>query len=87
MLARDLVNEPGGTLTAPEFATRAAAIGSERGLSVKVWDEAAIAEGGLGGLLGVNRGSTLPPRLLELTYNPEGPKHGTLALVGKGIRV
>ena len=85
MLARDLVNEPGGTLTAPEFADRAATVGLDCGLSVKVWDEDAITEGGLGGLLGVNRGSTLPPRLLELTYDPAGPKQGTLALVGKGI--
>jgi len=85
MLARDLVNEPGGILTAPEFADRAAAVGRDRGLTVKVWDETEIAEGGLGGLLGVNRGSTLPPRLVELTYDPPGPKHGTLALVGKGI--
>ncbi len=85
MLARDLVNEPGGTLTAPEFADRAAAIGLESGLTVKVWDEADIADGGLGGLLGVNRGSTLPPRLLELVYDPPEPEQGTLALVGKGI--
>ena len=85
LLARDLVNEPGGTLTAPEFADRAAVVGRDRGLSVKVWDEAAIVEGGLGGILGVNRGSTLPPRLLELTYDPPGPPKGTLALVGKGI--
>ena len=85
MLARDLVNEPGGTLTAPEFADRAATVGRDCGLTVKVWDETEIAEGGLGGLLGVNRGSTLPPRLVELTYDPAGPKQGTLALVGKGI--
>lgn len=85
MLARDLVNEPGGVLTAPEFADRGAAIGHESGLQVKVWDEVDIAEAGLGGLMGVNRGSTLPPRLLELTYDPKEPKLGTLALVGKGI--
>ncbi|MEQ8840674.1 MAG: leucyl aminopeptidase [Acidimicrobiales bacterium] len=84
-LARDLVNEPGGTLTAPEFAKRAAAIGRKNGLNVKVWDEAAIKKGKLGGLLGVNRGSELPPRLVELTYEPEGKAKGTLALVGKGI--
>ena len=85
MLARDLVNEPGGILTAPEFADRAAAMGRDRGLTVKVWDETEIVEGGLGGLLGVNRGSTLPPRLVELTYDPPGAGNGTLALVGKGI--
>lgn len=85
MLARDLVNEPGGTLTAPEFADRGAAIGHESGLKVKVWDETDIAEANLGGLIGVNRGSKLPPRLLELTYDPKEPKTATLALVGKGI--
>lgn len=83
--ARDLVNEPGGTLTAPEFAKRAAAAGKAGGLTVKVWDEAAIKKGKLGGLLGVNRGSELPPRLVELTYTPKGKATGTLALVGKGI--
>ncbi len=84
-LARDLVNEPGGTLTAPEFARRAAAMGRKAGLTVKVWDEAAIKKAKLGGILGVNRGSDLPPRLVELTYNPKGKATGTLALVGKGI--
>ncbi len=43
-----------------------------------------IAEAGLGGLLGVNRGSANPPRFVEITYEPEAPK-GALALVGKGI--
>jgi leucyl aminopeptidase len=85
LLARDLVNEPGGTLTAPEFAKRAAAIGRSAGLTVKVWDAAAIKKGKLGGLLGVNRGSDLPPRLVELTYRPKGKPTGTVALVGKGI--
>jgi leucyl aminopeptidase len=84
-LARDLVNEPGGTLTAPEFAKRAAAVGRAAGLVVKVWDEAAIKKGRLGGLLGVNRGSDLPPRFVELTYRPKGKAKGTVALVGKGI--
>jgi len=85
MLARDFVNEPGGSLTAPVFADRAASIAGERGLAVKVWEETDIVEGALGGLLGVNRGSTLPPRLLELTYEPDQPAQHTLVLVGKGI--
>lgn len=85
MLARDLVNEPGGELTPPVFARRATAMAKERGLTVKVWDEAAIKKGKLGGLLGVNRGSTIPPRLVELTYTPSGKAKGFLALVGKGI--
>jgi leucyl aminopeptidase len=85
MLARDLVNEPGGTLTPAVFARRTAAMAKAQGLAVKVWDEAAIKKGKLGGLLGVNRGSTNPPRLVELTYTPKGTAKGFLALVGKGI--
>jgi len=34
--------------------------------------------------LGVNRGSTQPPRFIELAHLPPSPR-GTLALVGKGI--
>lgn len=85
MLARDLINEPGGTLTAVEFANRGAEIGREGGLEVRVWDKDDIAEAGLGGLLGVNRGSTIPPRLLELTYVPTEQAQGSLTFVGKGI--
>jgi leucyl aminopeptidase len=83
--ARDLINEPGGTLTAPELAKAAAAMARRVGLQATVHDEAAIKRLKLGGLLGVNRGSVQPPRFVELTYVPEGRAAGTLALVGKGI--
>jgi leucyl aminopeptidase len=94
--ARDLVNEPGGSLTPRVFAERAAERAGEVGLGVEVMDEQAIAEAGLGGLLAVNQGSTEPPRLLKLTYDPPagfedaGPDADaaevpTVALVGKGI--
>ncbi len=84
-LARDFVNEPGGTLTPPVFARRAAAMAKKSGLTAKVWDAAAIKQGKLGGLLGVNRGSTHPARLVELTYTPKAKSTGTIAFVGKGI--
>ena len=83
--ARDLVNEPGGTMTPPELARVAAAKARGAGLTVRVHTEAAIARMRLGGLLGVNRGSTMPPRLVEIIYEPAGRPTGTLALVGKGI--
>ena len=38
-----------------------------------------------GGLLGVNAGSAQEPRMLKLTYAPEGDATGHLGLVGKGI--
>ena len=84
-VARDLSNEPGGSLTAPVFADRAEAIAGEAGLQSTVWTEDDIKKERLGGLLGVNRGSTNPPRYVELTYEPEGDPAATLAFVGKGI--
>ena len=39
-------------------------------LTVEVWDEDRIVEERLGGLLGVARGSTQPPRLVRVEYQP-----------------
>ncbi len=83
-LARDLVNTPGGTLTPAALAEAAVEIAEREGLAVTVLGPAEIAERGLGGLLGVNRGSLQEARFVELCYEPANPR-GTLALVGKGI--
>jgi leucyl aminopeptidase len=83
--ARDLVNEPGGSLTPRHLADRAAEMADRVGLSIEILDEKAIARERLGGLLGVNRGSTEPPRLITLTYEPVGRSRGTIVLVGKGV--
>lgn len=82
--ARDLGNEPGGLLTPPVMAKVIAERAMSAGLTVTVMDEKAIAAAGLGGLIGVNRGSEQPPRLVRLTYAPPTAKH-CVALVGKGI--
>ncbi len=82
--ARDLVNEPGGSLTPTVFAGLAAERGEAAGLTVEVLDETAIAELELGGVLGVNRGSDQPPRFVKMTYEPAAPV-ASVALVGKGI--
>ena len=84
MLARTYVNEPGGSLTPPEFAKRVTAMAKTAGLTCKVMDLAAIKKAKLGGVLGVNAGSTIHPRFVELTYSPPKPK-ATIAFVGKGI--
>lgn len=86
--ARDLVNEPGGTLTPREFVARVKERADAVGLTVEVLDEKAIAKEHLGGLLAVNQGSTEPPRLLKLRHAPSGKGKGKrppLALVGKGV--
>jgi leucyl aminopeptidase len=84
-LARDLVNRPGGELTPAVLARAAASMAKAAGLQVKVMDLAAIKRAKLGGVLGVNRGSTQQPRFVEITYQPKGRRTGFLALVGKGI--
>ena len=83
--ARDLVNRPGGTLTPAALAEEARLIARREGLSIKVLGRAQIERMRLGGLLGVNRGSTQDPRFVEISYDPPAAPVGTLALVGKGI--
>ena len=82
--ARDLENEPGGSLTPSKLAQQAVAAGARAGFEVAVWDEKTIRKERLGGLLGVSRGSRQTPRFLRLEYAPEGAR-STVALVGKGI--
>jgi leucyl aminopeptidase len=84
LLARDLANTPHNHLTASGMADIAVALGAVRGFSVEVFDEAQMAEMGIGGILGVNAGSAEPPRLIKLTYAPAGATT-RLAMVGKGI--
>ncbi len=83
-LARDLANTPHNFLSASRMADIAVALGAELGFDVEVFDEVAMAEMGIGGILGVNAGSAEPPRLIKLTYAPDGST-GRLAMVGKGI--
>ncbi len=85
--ARDLVNEPGGSLTPPRFARIAQEVAEREGLEVSVLDLEGIREAELGGLLGVSRGSEQPPRFVEVAYvpAPEVECRGSVALVGKGL--
>jgi leucyl aminopeptidase len=83
-LARELANTPPAYLTARMMADRAVEVARTSGLAVEVYGEEELAEMGCGGLLGVNSGSTEPPRLVKLTYSPRSPS-GHVALVGKGV--
>lgn len=80
--ARDFVNTPPSHLFPAEFAARAQVLAEAAGLEVEVLDEQALEAGGFGGVLGVGKGSSRPPRLVRITY-AGGPKK--VALIGKGI--
>ena len=81
---RDLVNTPPGEKRPVALAERVVADCAGTGVVARVLDETQLAEGGYGGILGVGRGSSVPPRLVELRWTPEGATRH-VALVGKGI--
>jgi leucyl aminopeptidase len=83
-LVKDLVNTPPLDLYPETFAQRAREVADDLPLTVTVWDEAQLAADGFGGILGVGQGSTRPPRLVKVSYAPDGASRH-LALVGKGI--
>ncbi len=87
---RDLANEPGAYMTPTIMAERAQEIANEFGLDIDVLDQARMEAEGMGALLSVARGSDQPPKMMVLTYMPEGKEkiedgEEFLALVGKGI--
>ena len=81
-LARDLVNRP--ALDKPPSAIADIANGLDNAIDVTVYDEEEIEVAGFGGLIGVNRGSDRPARMVVMKYSPEGATK-TVAFVGKGI--
>ena len=91
-LARDLENAPGNEIYPETLARAARSAGRRNGFRVQVFDERKIASLGMGGLIGVGRGSTRPPRLIVMEYRGGGPgRHpshggkGPVVLVGKGV--
>ncbi|MFV2178106.1 leucyl aminopeptidase [Actinomadura sp. LOL_016] len=83
--ARDLANTPSAEKDPSWLAAQAADVARDAGLGIRVRDEKELAEGGFGGLLAVGAGSVRPPRLIELTYTPDGTPDRHVVLVGKGI--
>ncbi|NGP07709.1 leucyl aminopeptidase [Rhodococcus sp. 14C212] len=83
--AREFVNTPPSHLFPAEFAERAQALGTAAGLRVEVLDEKALERQGYGGIVGVGKGSSRPPRLVRLSYSAKKRKAPKVALVGKGI--
>ncbi len=87
--ARDLINEPAGHLTPTRVAEIAEKLAKDKGLSIRVLGPKECEKLGMGMFLGVAQGSDEEPRLVHLTYKPQGKaqKAGkkTLALIGKGV--
>ena len=84
MLARDLINMPSEEKTPAWLAAQAVRAVAGTGVEVSVRDEKALLAEGFGGLIGVGMGSPRGPRLVTLSYRPEGARRHVV-LVGKGI--
>jgi leucyl aminopeptidase len=86
--ARDLVNEPAGTMTPTILADAAKTMAKEVGLNIVIGDRKKIEELKMGMFLGVARGSIEEPRLVQLSWiprDPEAAKRQPVAFVGKAI--
>lgn len=82
--ARDMANQPGNGWTPAEFADYAKRLAKKPRLKCKILDKSDLQKLKMGGILGVNQGSALPPFLVILEYKTE-KKHPTILLVGKGL--
>ncbi|HUH07169.1 MAG TPA: leucyl aminopeptidase [Egibacteraceae bacterium] len=81
--ARDLVNLPPDRKRPEQLAAAVEEL-ARGACEVSVRDEAQLADEGFGGVLAVGRGSSSPPRVVQLHYIPEAAI-GRVTLVGKGI--
>ena len=82
--ARDMAHEPGNGWTSADFAGFAKALAKTCGLNYRCIEKKEMEMMGMGGILAVNQGSVIPPRMVILEYQPE-KKSETLLLVGKGV--
>jgi leucyl aminopeptidase len=81
--ARELQNLPANVVTPSYLADRAREIASAHDrVSAEVMDRAEVEKLGMGGLVGVARGSDEEPRLIVLRHEGAGE---TLGLVGKAV--
>jgi leucyl aminopeptidase len=83
-IAREIANAPANRMSPEVLAAQARAVGKEAGLAVRVLDEAALDRARCEAILTVGAGSTRPPRLIVLTYDP-GTGGAPVAVVGKGL--
>jgi len=86
ILARDLVNEPAGTMTPQFLADTAMEIAKKsKNISVRILDRDKIAKLKMNAYLSIAQGSQEEPRFIHLVYKPQGKAKDKVALVGKGL--
>jgi leucyl aminopeptidase len=82
--ARDLVNEPAGTLTPTRLASIAGDWARGAKATIEVLDRDACRKLGMGLFLAVAQGSVEEPRFIHITWKPPAANR-RIVLVGKGV--
>ncbi len=82
---RDLVALPARDKTPKRLAEIAREVAEETGLECKIIEREEAEKLGMGGFLGVARGSEEPPSFIVLRYRGGGKAEPPIAVVGKGI--
>ncbi|MCR4314397.1 MAG: leucyl aminopeptidase [Candidatus Uhrbacteria bacterium] len=86
IFARDLVNTPAQDMHPEKLVEAARSIAKgNASVRVRVYERAALARMGAGGLLGVAQGSDHPPYLVHMVYKPKKATKKRIALVGKAV--
>lgn len=84
--SKHLIDLPFSALNAKQLGEWAGKEAEELGIKVDVWPYARIEKAGMGGLLGVNRGSVDKATFTEMRYKPaKAINKKPVVLVGKGI--
>ena len=85
-LARDMVNEPQSHFDTVQLAAAVESAGEQYGFEVEILEKEKIESLKMGGILAVNRASSVPPRFCILEWKPGNPKNSKpVVLVGKGV--
>jgi len=83
--ARDLMNMPANKLTPTILANTVAEFAGMHGLETEILEKEDMQRLGMGGVLGVNQGSTENPKLITVKYMAGESSDNVLALIGKGL--
>lgn len=84
-LAARLVDMPPAELTTEAYAQECRTIAEDLGVPLTEIVGEELDEKGYGGIYGVGKAATCPPRLIIMEYNPTDTPTENVALVGKGI--
>lgn len=83
--ARDLCNHPANVMTPSRVVQEAQNIAKEFSVKLTVLERKDQEKAGMGGMLGVSRGSQEPPKFIVLEYAGAKKKERPVVLVGKTV--